>query len=69
MVFDPSHVLRRQRLFRVGDLGIGRCPSDRDDCLLGHLHRKWPIRNRHRYRDDELAWRLPQQEVQVTADD
>jgi len=68
MVFDPSRVLCRQRLFRVGNFRLGRCPSGRDDRLLGHLHRKWPVRNRHRYRDDERAGDLPQQEVQVTAD-
>jgi hypothetical protein len=43
LVVDQRLLLHRQQLHRLGDIRLSRRLPDRDDFLLGQLHRRWRL--------------------------
>jgi hypothetical protein len=52
---DECLVLRGRRLRRARHVGFGGRFTDRDDFLLGHLHRRWRVGHRDDHGDRRFA--------------
>ena len=65
---DQRLLLHGKRLHRVRDLRQGRYVSDRDDFLLGQLHREWRVSHVAGHCDRQLTQNLPKKTLLASAD-
>jgi hypothetical protein len=65
---DQRLLLHGERLHRVRDLRQGRDVSDRDDFLLGQLHREWRISHVSGHCDRQFPQNMPKKTLLASAD-